>query len=240
MAERAAAEEVAAADAGHDGSRTRAARHAAIVAAAVAVTVVLIGGYAGHWAWTGFDANGQLWDWMNLLLLPVAFGTLPLWLRFADRMAPLHRRALAGSVLAFVLFALAGYLAPLVWTGFRGQTLWDWLTLVVLPVTLTTVRAWPATAREVGPIHLTAVTSLAIGWLVTLVGGYAYGWTWTGYAGNTLWDWLQLLLAPIAINIFVVPELIRLESGNVEERAERERERLARERALRAARERMP
>jgi hypothetical protein len=154
-------------------------------------------------------------------------------------MAPLHRRALGGFVLAFVLFVLAGYLAPLVWTGFRGQTLWDWLTLIVLPVTLTTVRAWPTTGREIRPLHVTAAASLAIGWIVTLVGGYALGWTWTGYSGNTLWDWLQLLLGPIAINIFVVPTLIRLVSGNVAERAAQEQARIARERALGAARERI-
>jgi hypothetical protein len=44
-------------------------------------------------------------------------------------------------------------------------------------------------------------------------GGYAGGWGWTGYPGNTLWDWVQLLLAPIAITTFVVPELIRIVSA---------------------------
>ena len=73
---------------------------------------------------------------------------------------------------------------------------------------------------------------------MTLIGGYADGWSWTGYAGNTLWDWLQLLLAPIAINIFVVPALIKLVSGNVAERAAQEQAREAREKALSAARER--
>jgi hypothetical protein len=239
MAEQASANEAPTVEEPRRDSRGRGVRYAAIAALSVATTIVLIGGYVDHWAWTGFDSNGQVWDWMNLLLLPVAFGTFPLWLRFADRMGPLHRRALGGVVLAFVLFVLAGYLAPLVWTGFRGETLWDWLTLIVLPVTLTTVRAWPTTPREVRPIHLTAAGSLAIGWVVTLVGGYALDWTWTGYGGNTLWDWLQLLLAPIAINIFVVPALIRLVSGNVAERAEREQAQIARERALSAARERM-
>jgi hypothetical protein len=239
MAGRVAADEPPAGQAPSDSPRNHAVRYAAIATLSVVTTIVLIGGYAGHWAWTGFESNGQVWDWMNLLLLPVAFGTLPLWLRFAGHMAPLHRRALGGFVLAFVLFVLAGYLAPLVWTGFRGQTLWDWLTLIVLPVTVTTVRAWPTTGREIHLTHLTAAASLAIGWIVTLVGGYAFGWTWTGYAGNTLWDWLQLLLAPIAINVFVVPALIRLVSGNVAARADQEQARIARDKALGAARERL-
>jgi hypothetical protein len=134
-------------------------------------------------------------------------------------MDPAHRRILGTAALASVLFVLAGYLAPLVWTGFRGQTLWNWLTLIVLPITLTTVRTWPTTGREVKRVHVIAAGSLAIGWLVTLVGGYAFGWTWTGYEGNKLWDWMELLLSPIAINLFVVPALIKLVSGNVAARA---------------------
>jgi hypothetical protein len=38
---------------------------------AVAFAVVLWGGYARGWKWTGFQASGQLWDWLGLLLLPV-------------------------------------------------------------------------------------------------------------------------------------------------------------------------
>jgi hypothetical protein len=221
------------------GPRRHVVRNLAIAAAALATIVVIIGGYAGHWAWTGFQSNGQLWDWIHLLLLPVAFGTFPLWLRFSDQMDAAHRRLLGTAALAFVLFVLAGYLAPLVWTGFRGQTLWNWLTLIVLPITLTTVRTWPTTGREVRRVHVIAAGSLAIGWIVTLVGGYAFGWTWTGYEGNKLWDWMELLLSPIAINIFVVPALIKLVSGNVAERAEQEMERIARGKALSAAHERI-
>ena len=132
-----------------DGPRSHDVRYIAIAVLALATLVVLLGGYVGHWAWTGFDSNGQLWDWMHLLLLPVAFGTFPLWLRFSADMHPVHRRILGASALAFMLFVLAGYLAPLVWTGFQGQTLWSWLTLIVLPITITTVRAWPTTGREV-------------------------------------------------------------------------------------------
>jgi hypothetical protein len=238
FAEEVAGDEATADDAAPDGPRSHELRYLAIAVLAVATVVVLLGGYVGNWAWTGFDSNGQVWDWMHLLLLPVAFGTFPLWLRFSARMQPVHRRALGASVLAFIVFVLAGYLAPLVWTGFQGNTLWDWLTLIVLPITLTTVRAWPTTGREVRGVHVIAASSLAIGWVVTLIGGYADGWSWTGYAGNTLWDWLQLLLAPIAINIFVVPALIKLVSGNVAERAAQEQAREAREKALSAARER--
>ena len=32
----------------------------------VAGLVALFGGYAGGWKWTGFQTNGQVWDWLNL------------------------------------------------------------------------------------------------------------------------------------------------------------------------------
>jgi hypothetical protein len=53
-------------------------------------------------------------------------------------MSPARRKGLGGAVLAFAGFALAGYVVPLTWTGFRGHTLWDWLTLIVLAITVTT------------------------------------------------------------------------------------------------------
>src|SRR5579863_10628506 len=74
MAARVSADAAPAVEAPPDGPRSHAVRVAAIATLAVATTIVLIGGYAGHWAWTGFEANGQVWDWLNLLLLPVAFG----------------------------------------------------------------------------------------------------------------------------------------------------------------------
>ncbi|HXZ73725.1 MAG TPA: hypothetical protein VEH31_23025, partial [Streptosporangiaceae bacterium] len=47
----------------------------------VGLVVVLWGGYVQGWHWTGFEKNNQLWDWLHLLLVPVAVGTIPLWIR---------------------------------------------------------------------------------------------------------------------------------------------------------------
>ncbi len=33
-------------------------------------------------------------------------------------------------------------------------------------------------------------------------------WAWTGFTGNTLWDWLHLLLLPLLLPVVVVPALI--------------------------------
>jgi hypothetical protein len=34
---------------------------------------------------------------------------------------------------------------------------------------------------------------------VLVVGGYLLGWEWNGFTGNTLWDWINLLLVPFAL-----------------------------------------
>ena len=39
--------------------------------------------------------------------------------------------------------------------------------------------------------------------VTTIIGGYWGGWSWTGYQGNTVWDWLTLVLAPAAVTTIV-------------------------------------
>lgn len=199
------------------------------------LAVAMVGGYAAGWAWTGVSSNDQVWDWLELLLLPAAFAMVPLWLRYGDAMERRRKSLLAGGVVAFGLLVVAGYAAPLLWTGFPGQTLWNWLTLIVLPVSLTTIQTWPTTNRRVRAVHLVAAASFALGLAVTAVGGYAAGWQWTGYQGNTLGDWLHLLLAPLVIDTLVVPVLIRLASGDASRHATERAQAAARQRLLESA-----
>ena len=108
---------------------------------AVAALVALWGGYLRGWHWTGFQANGQLWDWLKLLLLPVVLGTIPLWIQDRDYISRPRRVAYGVVIVAWTGLVIAGYLIPLNWTGFRDQMLWDWLDLILLPVALTTTIA---------------------------------------------------------------------------------------------------
>jgi uncharacterized membrane protein len=226
-----------------DASATRAIPRRVLVATAaitIALVIALIGGYGLKWSWTGFESNNQVWDWMQLLLLPVALATFPLWLRFSRYMSPARRRSLGAAVALFAVFVLVGYINPLRWTGFRGQTLWDWLTLIILPVSIVTVRVWPQSGRDVHRAHLVGAAILGAALIATIIGGYFAGWRWTGYEGNTLWDWLTLVLAPVAVTTFLVPELVKLLTGRADERADRDRLRRAREQAVHAARPRAP
>jgi hypothetical protein len=184
-----------------------------------AALVALMGGYIGGWRWTGFPANNQLWDWLNLLLLPVVIGTVPIWLLHAERMSRNRRQAYGVFVVAFAGFVVAGYLAPLNWTGFRGNTLWNWFLLLVLPLTLVVTGVWPKSGRSLRTHHKAALAILAAGWIVSLIGGYVWTWRWTGYQGNTLWDWLQLLLLPLVFPTILLPAALKWVSGNAAELA---------------------
>jgi hypothetical protein len=186
-------------------AKNQRARRYAISALAVAVLVTLWGGYAMNWQWTGFPGNSQLWDWLRLLLLPIVVGTIPLWLRHPDYVSSTRRTAYLALAAGIAGFVAAGYLVPLRWTGFAGNTLWDWLGLILLPAAIASARVLPIVLRSLRPAHRLGIAIAVLAWCVTIVGGYAWRWTWTGYAGNTLWDWLQLLLLPLIVPTILLP-----------------------------------
>lgn len=106
------------------------------------------------------------------------------------------------SVVLLVL-ALGGYLGGWGWTGFRGNTLWDWLHLLVLPVTLAFLPLWLRTHERDHARWALGAACVLVALAVVAVGGYGFGWVWTGFRGNTLWDWLELLIVP-----FVLPAVL--------------------------------
>ena len=58
----------------------------ALVAAVLVLVVLLIGSYAFNWKWTGFRGN-TLWNWLELLVLPVALALAPLWVAAHEKRA---------------------------------------------------------------------------------------------------------------------------------------------------------
>ena len=114
--------------------------------------------------------------------------------------------------------------------GFRGQTLWDWFELLLLPaaltitMALTSVRLRPSYVRWLRRYQTPVMAALTAGWVVTVIGGYALGWRWTGYQGNTLWDWLGLLLLPLVFPTILLPALLTWISGDAAGRASQAKE----------------
>ncbi len=178
--------------------------------------IVLWGGYSQHWSWTGI--NGQtatLWDWLHLLLLPIAVAFLPIWTSRRTRVGR-RDKLLAISVLCgFVVVALAGYLVPWAWTGFTGNRLWDWLELLALPIAVALIPVFRELRESWSPRYsLIAMLTIAVFGILVL-GAYLDDWTWTGFRGNTLWDWLHLLLLPLLIPLVLVPALTPMAVGRV-------------------------
>ncbi len=56
----------------------------------VAIVVGIIGGFFLHWDWTGFQDNGKLWDWLQLLSAPVFVLALPFVFRGQRNQADLQ------------------------------------------------------------------------------------------------------------------------------------------------------
>jgi hypothetical protein len=172
---------------------------------ALVLTLLLIEIVGGRsWAWTGFQDNQHLWDWLHLLLLPVVLSLLPVLSR--RRTARQGERWLIGLVLmglSVAVLLVVGYIAPWSWTGFSGKTLWDWLELLLLPVS---VALLPYVLESGGALRIRWVTGFGL-FLVTFgllsVPGYVVPWRWTGVTGNTLWDWIELIVVPFALPVTV-------------------------------------
>jgi hypothetical protein len=202
----------------------------AAASGALALAVTIVGGEWLGWTWTGFADNNTVWDWLHLLVLPTVLTAAPVWYG-TRRSARVEWRLLLGAVaIAFVVLLAGGYWLGWTWTGFDGRTLWDWLELLVLPVAVTAFPIWLALRRSVHPHVRPVGTALLVGFLVLVTAGYGFDWEWTGFPGNTLWDWLHLLLVP-----FVLPIVLAWFSASIERAEEDARERGAVSSGTRAA-----
>jgi ABC-type glycerol-3-phosphate transport system permease component len=54
--------------------------------------------------------------------------------------------------------------------------------------------------RSINPWTVALVVAVLV-LVVLVIGGYTLNWTWTGFKGNTLWDWLELLVLPAALAV---------------------------------------
>jgi uncharacterized membrane protein len=189
--------------------------------AATVAVVVLWGGYGRHWSWTGINGHtATLWDWLNLLLLPIAVGILPIWVSRREGLRREHKLFSAGLLTCFAVLVIVGYTIPWAWTGFSGNRLWDWLNLLALPVAVALIPTFNELRHIWGRRHTTiALVGLAV-FAAVVLGGYLGHWRWTGFTGNTLWDWLHLLLLPLLLPIVIVPAVMPMATAGLESRDE--------------------
>jgi len=105
------------------------------------LAVLLVGGYALHWQWTGFDEY-RLWDWLRLLVLPVMLVLLPVWLKAGAEIGRTARWILAAVAVTMAAMFVGGYALHWAWTGCAGKTFRDWLTLLIAPFALPIAGKW--------------------------------------------------------------------------------------------------
>jgi hypothetical protein len=55
----------------------------------VSLVVLVVGGYDYNWVWTGFQGS-KLWDWIDLLLVPVLLPFVLAWLATRPRQLSAH------------------------------------------------------------------------------------------------------------------------------------------------------
>jgi hypothetical protein len=180
-------------------------RRSTAVAVVIAFAIVIWGGYGRHWSWTGINGkSATLWDWLNLLMLPIAVAVLPLWLSRRTRVGKRHKAIGLSLLAAFAVLVVAGYTIPWGWTGFTGNKLWDWLELLVLPLTVAFIPLVLELRGSWTPRHSFVTVALLVAFAVVVLGGYLGHWAWTGFSGNTLWNWLHLWLLPLLIPLLII------------------------------------
>jgi heme/copper-type cytochrome/quinol oxidase subunit 4 len=179
--------------------------------AAAAFVITVVGGYELGWTWTGFADNDTVWDWLHLLVLPVVLTVAPVWYGTRRQLRVEWRLLVAAVLGAFAVLLAGGYWLGWTWTGFDGRTLWDWLELLVLPATVTVLPIWLALGRSMHPRLRRAGTAAIVAFALLVTAGYGFDWRWTGFPGNTLWDWLHLLLVPFVLPIVLAWFSTRLE-----------------------------
>jgi hypothetical protein len=113
---------------------------------------------------------------------------------------------LVAVILGFVILVVAGYAFNWSWTGFREYKLWDWLTILVLPSVLTSLSIGYAIdqilagnkKKQWRRLWMILITIALVGFIVSIIGGYAFHWSWTGFSDNKFSQWVQLLIIPVA------------------------------------------
>lgn len=176
---------------------------AGVVLAGAALVVGISEPGGRGWGWTGFPENGDLWDWLHLLVLPFVLLLLPLWVGTHRRLRREWMLGLSTLGVAFVVIVYGGYELGWGWTGFSDNRLWDWLELLILPFTVALLPLWLGSRRRLTRAHAAGLGVVLGLFAALVVCGYAVPWEWTGFEGNTLWDWIQLVIVPFAIPVAV-------------------------------------
>lgn len=172
---------------------------AGVAVLGLAGTIAILAIHGRQWRWTGFDGNTSLWSWLETFAQPLAFASLTVRLLSSARGWRAWRVAGAAMGVTLAVIIVASYSWHWTWTAFAGKQLWDWLHLMLFPVVVVLLPDWVRRGEPFGPRQAVIATVALAGFAVLLLGGYRWGWTWTGFTGNSFRDWLDLMIAPFLL-----------------------------------------
>jgi len=129
--------------------------------------------------------------------------------------SPRSKLYTATALAVFAVVVILGYAVPWGWTGFRGNTLWDWFNLVFLPLTVVLLPRLAELREGWQARHTVVAACLLTLFLGAVLGGYLGDWRWTGFTGNTLWNWMNLLFLPLLLPTVIVPALMPIALARV-------------------------
>jgi uncharacterized membrane protein len=164
----------------------------------VVFALLVVSSYIFKWTWTGFSDN-TLWQWLNLLLVPIASAAVPFWFSSRPHWRPEWTTLLVFLVAFFLILVIGSYLFHWGWTGFSDNTLWQWMNLLLLPLALTASKVWFSVQPQWRPQWTRYVMIALIVFALLVLSSYLFKWKWTGFSDNTLWEWLNLLVLPFAL-----------------------------------------
>ncbi len=124
-----------------------------LVASVVILVILEIGTYAFNWTWTGFKNNDTVWDYLQLLLLPITLAIVPIWFMAEEAQQRVWlsqlKWVLLISVALLVVLFVGTYQFNWIWTGFRDHgRVWDWLSLLLVPLIVAVLPIWYSTRQS--------------------------------------------------------------------------------------------
>lgn len=124
-----------------------------LVASVIILVILEIGTYAFNWTWTGFKNNDTVWDYLQLLLLPIALAIVPIWFMAEEAQRRIWlaqlKLVIVVPVAILVILFIGTYAFNWTWTGFRDHgRLWDWLSLLLVPVIVAVLPIWYSTRQS--------------------------------------------------------------------------------------------
>ena len=190
---------------------------AAIASAVLATAVLLWGGYTGHWSWTGLSDNDTLSGLAEATGPAAVVGGVAAVAAVAppDECHPARDVGRGSGGVRRVRATRAtrctgrGPGLPVTACG----TGWSYC---VPPVVIATVKFWTA-ERTMETRHWMGVAAVIAGFVIFAASAYLLPINWSGFVGNTLWDWVKLLFIPILMPLVLVPAVAEWINGGIEE-----------------------